>query len=312
MESRELGIVTGAFGYTGKYIARLLLAMGRGVRTLTNHPDRSDPFNGAVEVAPLCFDQPGKLAESMRGATTLYNTYWVRFPRGEVTYGKAVENTRILFQAARQAGVRRIVHTSIANPSLDSPLGYYKGKAQIEEILAGLDISYTILRPTVIFGVEDVLINNMAWILRRLPAFAIPEPGDYRLQPVYVDDFAGLAVAAAAKFARQGEVLDTVGPEIFTFKEVVALIAKRVGSHARLIQVPPMLALFLSRLVGKAVHDVVLTEDELKGLMAGLLVSKTPPTCPTRFSDWTERHSHLLGRRYASELNRHFRHASEA
>jgi NADH dehydrogenase len=304
MQNREIDVVTGAFGYAGKYIARRLLAMGRGVRTLTGHPDRPDPFHGQVEVAPLQFDRPVELAESMRGATTLYNTYWVRFPRGEVTYEKAVANTRILFHAAREAGIRRIVHTSISNPALDSKLGYFNGKAQIEKFVAGLGIPYAILRPTVLFGVEDVLMNNIAWILRHLPAFAIPWPGDYQLQPVYVVDFAELAVAAGCG---QGcETLDAVGPEIFTFKELVGLIGARVGSRARLIQTPPCLALFLSRLVGKAVHDVVLTEDEMKGLMAGLLVSKNPPTCGTCFSKWTERHAHLLGRQYASELNRHF------
>jgi NADH dehydrogenase len=305
MQSDELDIVTGAFGYSGKYIARRLLAMGRGVRTLTHHPGRADPINRAVEVAPLCFDRPAELAESMRGAATLYNTYWVRFPRGEVTYERAVENTQILFTAARAAGIRRIVHTSITNPSLDSPLGYFEGKAKIEEFLKGLGVSYAILRPTVLFGHEDVLINNLAWVLRHLPAMAMPRAGDYRLQPVYVDDFAELAVECGL---RDGNLtLDAVGPEVYSFKELVKLLAGLVGSRARLIEVPPSVALFLSRLVGLAVRDVLLTRDELAGLTAGLLVSKNPPTCATRLSQWSDRHADLLGREYASELNRHFR-----
>lgn len=307
MQNREFDIVTGAFGYSGKYIARRLLKMGRGVRTLTNHPDRTDPLRGAVEVAPLQFDNPLKLAESMRGATTLYNTYWVRFPRGEMTYERAVENTRVLFTAARAAGIRRIVHTSITNPSLDSPLGYFKGKAQIEEILADLGTSYAILRPTVLFGVEDVLINNIAWILRHLPAFAMPWPGDYRLQPIYVVDFAELAVESGQ---REGNLtLDAAGPEVFTFKELVDMLARSVGSHARIVPVPPGLALFLSRVVGMAMHDVLLTEDELKGLMAELLVSKHPPRGQEHLSEWAGTHASLLGNVYASELNRHFRRA---
>ena len=305
MQSAEFDIVTGAFGYSGKYIARRLLEMGRGVRTLTAHPNRQNPLHDQIEVARLEFGDPAKLAESMRGATTLYNTYWVRFPRGEVTYEKAVENTRILFNAARAAGVRRIVHTSITNPSLDSPLGYFKGKAEIENFLAGLGVSYAILRPTVLFGQEDVLINNVAWILRHLPAFALPGTGDYRLQPVYVDDFAELAVRCGLQ---DGDLtLDAAGPEVFSFRELVKFLAGLVGSRARMVEISPGVALFLSRLVGLAVRDVLLTRDELAGLMAGLLVSKNPPTCKTRLSEWSERHADLLGRKYASELNRHFR-----
>jgi NADH dehydrogenase len=308
MNRRELDVVTGAFGYTGKYITLRLLAMGRGVRTLTGHPERGAALNGNIEVSPLQFDRPAELVASLRGATTLYNTYWIRFPRGPVTYEKAVDNTRILIEAAREAGVRKIVHLSITHPSPESKLGYFRGKAEIEQMIAASSLAYAILRPTVIFGVEDILINNIAWLLRHFPVFAIPGPGDYQLQPVYVVDVAEMAVEAGKESSNK--VIDAVGPEIYTFRDLVQAIATRVGSHARIVQVPPPIALFLSRLVGKAVHDVVLTRDELEGLMAGLLVSKDAPTGRTRLSEWSNRHAHLLGTRYASELNRHFRCAS--
>jgi NADH dehydrogenase len=305
MQGREFDVVTGAFGYTGKYITRRLLAMGRGVRTLTGHPDRGASFNGDVEVAPLQFERPAELAESLRGAATLYNTYWVRFAHGEVTYAKAVENSRTLVAAAREAGVRRIVHISITNPSPDSPLGYFAGKSAVENLVAASGIPHAILRPTVIFGVEDILINNIAWLLRHCPVFVIPGSGDYRLQPVFVVDVAEMAVAAGRETGNL--VMDAVGPEIFTFQGLVELIAAQVGSRAKILHVPPALALLLSRLVGRAVRDVVLTKEEVQGLMAGLLVSKDPPTGRTRLSEWANRHAHLLGRHYASELNRHFR-----
>src|SRR5439155_7954939 len=126
----------GAFGYTGKYIARRLLAMGRRVLTLTGHPDRPNPFGELVSVAPFRFEQPEALAETLRGASVLYNTYWVRFSRGGVTFEKAVENSRVLIRAAEAAGVRRIVHVSITHASEDSPLGYFRGKGQIEAAIA--------------------------------------------------------------------------------------------------------------------------------------------------------------------------------
>jgi uncharacterized protein YbjT (DUF2867 family) len=310
MASREFDVVTGAFGYTGKYITRRLLAMGRGVRTLTGHPERSAPFNGQVEVHPLQFSSPQELTASMRGAATLYNTYWVRFPHGETSYEKAVENSRTLIRAAQDAGVRRIVHISITNPSQDSPFGYFRGKAAVERVIAESGIPYAILRPTVIFGVEEILINNIAWLLRHFPAIAIPGDGEYRLQPVYVVDVAELAIAAGREEADQ--VADAVGPEVYSFRELVRLIADRVESRARILSLPPSVALFLSQIVGQFVHDIVLTKEEVNGLMAGLLVSNDPPTCRTRLSEWSSRHAHLLGAHYASELSRHFRHPDGA
>ena len=149
---RDLGdtvVITGAFSYTGKYATRLLLSRGHKVRTLTYHPERANPFGDQVQVFPYNFDNPEQLTQTLRGASTLINTYWVRFPRGQTTFETAVRNTRTLIRAAKDAGVKRIVHVSIANPSLESPLGYYKGKAHVEKAVIDSGLSYAILRPTV-------------------------------------------------------------------------------------------------------------------------------------------------------------------
>lgn len=233
----ELHLVTGAFSYSGRYITRRLLEMGIRVRTLTNRPDRPNPFGQAVETAPYNFDHPERLVESLRGVTTLYNTYWVRFAYGNVSHEAAVRNTERLFRAAREAGVRRIVHVSIANPNPDSPWPYYRGKGRLEQVLAGSGLSYAILRPTVLFGAEDILINNIAWLLRRFPVFCIPGDGSYPVQPIFVDDFAELAVAAGR--GQENIVLNAVGPETFTFADLIRLLARTVGSRARIVQVPP-------------------------------------------------------------------------
>jgi uncharacterized protein YbjT (DUF2867 family) len=300
----EFDVVTGAFGYIGRYIARLLLERGRAVRTLTGHGGRRNSLGGAFEVAPFNFENPDLLAASLRGATTLYNTYWVRFERGRTTFARAVENSRVLVRAAQQAGVRRLVHTSITNPAADSALPYFRGKAQVESFIAASGVSYAILRPTVVFGREDILINNIAWLLRHWPVFAIPLQGDYCVQPVYVGDLARLAVTAGEE--SQNLVLDAVGPEILRFDELVRGIAQAVGSRARIIHVTASTALLVARVIGRLVGDVVLTPDELKGLMAELLISHGPPTGTTKLTGWLAENAHRLGRRYASELERHF------
>jgi NADH dehydrogenase len=305
MPTTVQNVVTGAFGYTGRYIARRLLGLGETVRTLTGHPDRPDPFDGQVEVVPFKFDEPAKLLESLRGVDTLYNTYWVRFSHGTITFEQAIENTKILIQAAVGAGVRRFVHVSITSADEDSPLPYFRGKGIVERAIQQSGLSYAILRPTVIFGPEDILVNNIAWLLRRFPLFAVPGAGSYRLQPIFVEDVAETAVDAG--HGEEDQIIDAVGPEIFTFDELVRQVADAVGSRARIVHVPPGLALRLSRLVGYVVGDVVLTDDELHGLMGNLLISDHPPTGHTRLSEWLAANSDRVGAVYASELERHYR-----
>ena len=296
--------VTGAFSYSGKYITRRLLERGEEVITLTGHPNRPDPFGGKVGTFPLDFDNENELTTSLSGTHTLYNTYWVRFDRGKNTQPRAVENTRKLVQAAVSAGVQRIVHISITNPSPDSHLPYFWGKAANEQTVIESSLSYAILRPTVLFGAEDILINNIAWLLRRFPIFAIPGDGSYRLQPVYVDDLAKLA--ADVGYAQDNVVWDAVGPDIFTFEEMVRLIGKTLGLNRGLLHVPPRLALAAAQFLNLFVDDVLLTPEEVDGLMADLLVSSEPPRCTTRLGDWLEGNKENVGASYASELMRHY------
>jgi uncharacterized protein YbjT (DUF2867 family) len=296
--------VTGAFSYSGKYITRRLLARGEEVITLTGHPNRPDPFGGRVRAFPLNFADASGLTSSLRGAEVLVNTYWIRFDKGANTQPEAVTNTRHLLDAAVAAGVKRIVHISITNPSADSRLPYFWGKAANEKAVTDSGMSYAILRPTVLFGAEDILINNIAWLLRRFPFFALPGDGSYRLQPVFVDDLA--ALVAEAVFERDNSVRDAVGPAIFTFREMVELIGAKIGKLKPLLNVPPRLALTVAQLLSLFVNDVILTPEEVDGLMAGLLVSKEPPQCKTRLADWLEGNKKTVGAKYASELARHF------
>jgi len=296
--------VTGAFSYSGKYITRRLLERGEDVITLTNHPDRPDPFGGKVKAFPLDFSKEDELVQSLRGVEVLVNTYWVRFDKGHNTQPKAVENTRVLVNAAVRAGVKRIVHISITNPSADSHLPYFWGKAANEKAVTASGLSYAILRPTVLFGKEDILINNIAWLLRRFPLFGLPGDGSYRLSPVYVDDLAELAVEAVYK--SENYIWDAVGPDEFTFKEMVELIGETIGKKPPLIPFPPRLALLAAQFLSLFVNDVMLTPEEVDGLMANLLISKESPRCKTSLKDWLREHRETVGKEYASELLRHY------
>lgn len=305
MSNQELQVVTGAFGFLGKYITRILLRRGERVKTLTGHPERPNPFGDKVEAVPFHFDDPARLAEDLRGASTVFNTYWVRFNYGSVNYDRAVENSQKLVRAAVEAEVKRFVHVSITNPGEDSPFPYFRGKAAVERTLIGSGLSYAIVRPTVLFGREDILFNNIAWLLKRLPAFGVFGAGDYRIQPVHVGDVAELAVELAG--LKDNVVRDAAGPETYTFEELVRLIRRVVKSRAWIVHVPPGLALFASFLLNPLLRDVVITREEIYGLMAGLLTSGEEPLCPMRFSEWLEEHAGEVGARYASEIERHYR-----
>ena len=298
-------VVTGAFGYIGRYITQHLLESGEPVRTITTHPDKPNPFGRAVEAFRYNFDRRDELVATLRGASTLYNTYWVRFEYGGATFQQAVLNTVTLFECAARAGIERVIHISVTNASLESHLSYYRGKALQEQALIESGLSHAIVRPTLVFGKEDILVNNIAWLMRKFPVFPVFGSGEYGLQPVYVGDLAAIAVAASRH--SKSVVLDAIGPDAFTFKQFVKLVASKIKPSVRLVHIPPTVGTALGHVIGFAVGDVILTRAELRGLMDGMLTSRQAPNGTTRFIDWLEAHKNEIGSSYSSELGRHFR-----
>jgi NADH dehydrogenase len=299
-----LDVVTGAFSYSGRAIATALQHQGRRVRTLTAHPDRAGA-DSAIETRPLDFEDLTRLTESLRGATTLYNTYWVRFAHGRTDHDVAVENSRALFYAAKRAGVQRIVHVSITNPSIDSPYPYFRGKALVERALAESGVPYAVLRPAVLFGADGVLVNNIAWLLRRMPVFAVGGRGDYRVRAIHVDDLARLAVVAGA--GEEDSVIDAVGPDRPTFVELVRAIRTAVGSRAKVVRVPGAVLPVAATFLNIALRDVLLTWDEYRAMADNLADTEGAATGTTSIMQWILDNHANLGISYANELERHFR-----
>lgn len=302
MNTKRLHAVTGALGYTGKSITEQLLAKSIRVRTLTNSPNRENPFADQLEICPLAFDNHAQLVNSLQGVSVLYNTYWVRFDHKLFTFDQAVKNTKALFAAAKDAGVEKIVHVSILHADQADDLGYYKGKHELEVSLKALDLPYTIVRPGVLFGRGDILVNNIAWTLRTLPIFGVFGSGLYRLRPLHVDDMAKLMIIAALE--SESKTIDAVGPESYTYRELVKLIGSTVGATKPVIPVPPYIGYLVSKLINRAVDDVVITREEISGLMRGILDSNAPDAGATKLSEYVEQHKHTLGYRYANEIKR--------
>jgi NADH dehydrogenase len=301
--SERVHVVTGAFGYSGRWIARELLSRGKRVRTLTNAVGRDDPFQGMVEVMPIDFSNHDLLVSSLRGADVLYNTYWVRYKNRKDGYAHeiAVENTRKLFLAAEEAGVNRIVHFSVAHPHKAPDWSYFRGKVEVEKLLTESSLSYAILRPTVFFGGDrDVLINNMAWLIRKFPVFGIFGMGNYPIQPIHIEDIAKVAVDQGESV--EDVVLDVAGPEIFTYREYVTLIAKSLGVSRLIIPVPPIVGWAVGKVVGAILRDRVITRAEIKGLMRGLMATDAKPLGKIKFSEWVATNGADLGAKYHNDL----------
>lgn len=321
-------MVTGALSYTGGHIARELESRGQDYRTLARDPGRMNCLCPPERpwALRLALDDPDELIRNLRGVATLYNTYWIRFERDDATFERAIENSRTLIACAKASGVRRIVHISVSNPSPDSSLPYFRGKALVEQAVIESGLSYAIVRPTVVFGHSasasrnpldpqdreillraggDILINNIAWLLRRFPLFAVPGNGGYRLQPIFAGDLAKIAVDAAER--DDDLLLDAAGPDAYTFAELVELVAEKVARRRVIVRVSPERMLLLGRLIGRLVNDVLITRDEIDGLMADLLVSHAPPMGRTRLSEWLEQNRDTVGKYYRSELRRHWR-----
>jgi uncharacterized protein YbjT (DUF2867 family) len=294
----QTDLVTGAYGYSGTYLRRRLEASGNAVRTLTGHP----ATDADIEVFPYAFDDPAALEKAFDGVTTFYNTYWTRYEPSGTSHPEAVTNTAALLAAAARAGVERVVHLSITNPDADSFYAYYRGKAEVEDLVRDSGMSYAIVRPSVIFGGNDILLNNIAWLLRRFYVFAIPGDGRYRLRPVYVEDLAELCVRLGEE--RTDTVVDAVGPELFTFEDLTATIARAIGSPFRPVHLPPALVSVVLRGLSLVTRDVVLTRDEIDGLMAELVMVEGEATCPTRLTTYLSENADVIGREYHSELAR--------
>lgn len=299
-----MDVVTGSFGYIGKYITRELINRGRSVRTITTHPQKPNPFGDRVKALPYNFDNPAALIESLKGCDTLFNTYWVRFNYKKWSFDQALQNTDTLFDCAKKAGIKKIIQISVTNPTETDTLPYYKGKALQEKALKELGIPYSIVRPTLVFGKEDILVNNIAWTVRTFPFVPVFGQGKYRVQPVFVEDLAAIAVDCLQ--APDKTVVDAIGPETFSYKEFVHLISKTLERNIQILSTPPSLGIFLGKIISLFVKDVVLTKDELHGLMQNKLTSTQSPNGKTRFTEWLRENKETVGKRYTSELNRHF------
>ena len=296
-------VVTGALGYSGRWIAKNLINGGANVRTLTNAKGRDNPFGNDLQICPLDFDDSEGLVRSLSNAEVLYNTYWVRYKKrsGGCDHSIATRNSMKLFEAAQKAGVKKVVHFSVSKPHDAPNWPYFIGKADTETCLIQSGLNYTILRPTLFFGGNrNVLVNNIAWLLRSFPIFGIFGDGTYPVQPVHIEDVAKIAIEYGQEDSNK--IVDVAGPEIYTYKEFVLAIKQALGITRMIVQIPPRFGWLVGKIFGTILRDDVITMAEINGLMRGLMSSDGVPNGQTRFSDWVVENCTTLGLRYQNDL----------
>jgi len=296
-------VVTGALGYSGRWIAKNLINGGAKVRTLTNATGRDNPFGDDLRIYPLDFDDSEGLVRSLSNADVLYNTYWVRYKKRSEGYDHSIatRNSMKLFEAAQKAGVKKVVHFSVSKPHDAPNWPYFIGKAETETCLIQSGLNYTILRPTLFFGGNrNVLVNNIAWLLRSFPIFGIFGDGTYPVQPVHIEDVAKIAIEYGQEDSNK--IVDVAGPEIYTYKEFVLAIKQALGITRMIVQIPPRFGWLVGKIFGAILRDDVITMAEINGLMRGLMSSDGVPNGQTRFSDWVVENRDTLGLRYQNDL----------
>ena len=192
MGESAFSVVTGAFGYTGKYIAQRLLDRGDAVRSLTRNPASFSPFGDRVERHPLDFDDTEQLARSLEGADTLFNTFWIRFSRGPVNHDLAVRNTMNLVDAAvsRPECGASCISASPAHPPIRLyPTSVGRARSRITSAAQGLDpLDHPARRSSLGSRTYSSTTSPGSCVGSRfslsLAGVGIP------LQPVFVDDVA--------------------------------------------------------------------------------------------------------------------------
>lgn len=301
MEANKV-VVTGAFGYSGKYIADRLIKKGYQVVTLTNSPFRNQQKSEKILIHPYDFEHPKNMELAFNGVKVLFNTYWIRMESSNITFTQVVQNTKKLIEVACNAGVTQIIHISVSNPSLQSRSKYYRSKAEVEEIIKSSGLQYTILRPAFLFGNEDILINNIAWMLRKLPAYPIFGNGTYKVRPIHVEDLADLAVEQINQ--NGNKIINAGGQVTYQYRDFITAIENAICINRPLIPVPIGIGYYGSVLLGLMLKDVITTREELDALVSGNLNVDGPAIGNINLNEWLKENSSTLGKHYRSERKR--------
>jgi len=308
--------ITGANSYTGRYISKILLAStdtNFKIRNLTNSPNRKhDLGEKAFETMPLAYHDTSQMAKILEGTDVLFNTYWVRYNDYKgITREQSIQNSKNIVDAAKMAGVKKIVYSSHTQTSLDSPLQYIRGKAEVEQYIRESGLEYGFVKPCCIFGDtpdESIVINNISYFMRTFPVFPVSgDASSYHLQPVHVRDLAELMVDCATDPAKTSHEVDAVGHK-FTVNELLTTIKDTLGLRRLIVNhVPIDVCYYGTKPIDLIFNDKFIERDDLLLMSSGITCSLEPPTGKRKLTDFLEKYKDTIGRRYISSNARYYK-----
>lgn len=259
------GVVTlfGGSGFIGSQAVRALARRGWRIRVAVRNPvlaieiqPLGDP--GQIQFMRCDITNPADVAQAVRGADAVVNLVGVLHDAGGKRGFEAVhtEAAKTIAEAAKAAGVERLVQISAIGADAASPSAYGRTKAQAEAAVRAVYSDAVILRPSLVFGAGDGFLNRFAAMATMAPALPLIGGGETRFQPVYVGDVAEAIARGVTRADAAGRTYELGGPSLYTFREVLELVRRETGRDRMLVSVPFIVAkplgslLQLSRFVG--------------------------------------------------------------
>jgi len=280
MDYREV-LVTGGTGFVGTHVCRALIARRFLPRLLVRVGSES---RIPEDVRNACRVTLGDVADreaveyAAQGTMAIVHLVGIirEFPRQDVTFERLhVAATRNAVDAARRWEIPRFLHMSALGARPGGPTGYSDSKGRAEEIVRQSGLSWTIFRPSVIYGPGDRFINELAAILRKAPFLPVPGDGSYRLQPVFIGDVAMGFADALLKAGTEGRVYEVGGPERISYDDLLDRVAASVGCRARKVHVPLSLLRPVVRRMERF-RKFPLTTNQLEMLLAENICNHEP------------------------------------
>src|SRR5262245_37451487 len=245
----RLVTIFGGSGFIGRHVVRALCRRGYRIRVAVRRPDLAfhlQPLGrvGQIHAVQANLRYPASVQAAVRGADMVINLVGILFERGRQRFVPVqAEGPGIVAEAAREAGAR-MLHVSALGADPDSPAVYARTKALGEEAVRKALPGATIFRPSIVFGPEDDFFNRFAAMARFSPVLPLIGGGHTRFQPVFVGDVAEAIATLTDGRAAGGLTYELGGPDVLTFKEIMAFILATVERRRLLAPLPFPLAEF--------------------------------------------------------------------
>lgn len=288
----RLVTIYGGSGFVGRYIARRMAKAGWRVRVAVRRPNEAlfvRPYGATGQVEPVFCNirDDASVRAAMRGADAVVNCVGTFDKAGRNSFDAIQhEGAGRIARIAAEQGVARLVHISAIGADAEGDSLYARSKARGEAAVWSHFPAAVILRPSVVFGPEDNFFNRFAGMTRLGPVLPIAA-GDTRFQPVHVDDVARAAVKGATGEAAPG-VYELGGPDVATFRELMAEMLTTIHRRRLVLTLPHWLAAFMASLLDLAqtltfglFRNRILTRDQLRMLRHDNVVAEGAPGLAT-------------------------------